>query len=118
MERTIRSDLWLDTEQLSNLLISCLGFARELRVAGVDRMNEASAGGLETLILQLVPLVVTQAPFVVAAFFISKKRGVNPWPWTIAASVPVLGIFVGFAFSFVMLATLFERLRDLEDKAS
>jgi len=80
-------------------------------------VNEPSGGGLEAMILQLIPLMLLQGLYAYGAFFILKKRGVNPWPWTLATLVPFVGFFAPPFFIYTMLAALFDRLRDLEAQA-
>lgn len=77
------------------------------------RVELSTSGGL---IAQLFPLILVQVFYAVSAFIISRKRGTNPWPWTVASLIPVLGLFAGAIFPYVMLAALFDRIRALEGK--
>jgi len=83
-----------------------------------ERFNEgifelSTSGGL---IAQLFPLIFAQVFYAVSAFIISRKRGTNLWTWTVASLIPVLGLFAGAVFSYVMLAALFDRIRALEGR--
>lgn len=81
-------------------------------------MNDASAGGLEAIILQILPVMVIQCFYAIGAFVISKKRGVNPWPWTVVSLVPFIGLIAVPVFLYVMLGAIFDRLRALEGKSA
>ena len=83
----------------------------------VDNMNDVSAGGLEATTLQMLPIMLVQVFYAWGAFGILRKRGVNPWPWTLASLIPGIGIFVVPVFLYWMLGAIFDRLRALEGKS-
>jgi hypothetical protein len=79
-------------------------------------MNDANAVGLEAMILQILPVMVIQCFYAIGAFVISRKRGVNPWPWTLVSLVPFVGLIAVPVFLYAMLGAIFDRLRALEGK--
>jgi hypothetical protein len=72
---------------------------------------------MEATILQFVPIMIICVVYAVIVFIIAKKRGINPWIWTITTLIPVIGIFVAAVFMLLSFLSVFDRLSTLEAQA-
>lgn len=76
-----------------------------------------AVGGVEAMIIQMVPITILSIIYAVVIFVIARKRGVNPWPWTIGTLVPFVGaIIVGPIFMLLSFLSVFDRLNVLEKR--
>lgn len=64
----------------------------------------------------LVTYLILGIIYAVLVFIIARKRRVNPWPWTIASLVPILGIIVAAVFYFLSFLSVLDRLNALENR--
>jgi hypothetical protein len=67
--------------------------------------------------MQLVPGIVLGLVYAVVVFVIAQKRKINPWGWTIATLVPLLGLLVAAVFFIVTLLSILDRLDTLEARS-
>jgi hypothetical protein len=67
------------------------------------------------LILPLLAYLVPAAFYGPVVFMVARKQGINPWPWTIAALIPYLGILLAGIFLLLTLLSVLDRLNALED---
>jgi len=63
---------------------------------------------MPSLILGLIYAAIT--------YIIAKKRGVNPWPWTLGSLVPIAGLIVAGVFYLKSFLSVFDRLKALEGR--
>jgi hypothetical protein len=70
------------------------------------------------MMMQLLPSIILGALYAWIVYVIARKRGINPWPWTIAALVPILGLIVAAVFYLLSFLSVLDRLNDLEQKAT
>lgn len=68
-------------------------------------------------IIQMVPAVVLGLIYAAVVFVVARKRHINPWGWTIAAAVPVIGLIVAAVFWLLTLFSILDRLNRLEAEA-
>lgn len=69
-------------------------------------------------IMQLVPTFVVGLVYAAVVFVVARKRGLNPWGWTIGAVVPLVGIFVSAVFMLLTFLSMLDRLNALEEKTA
>lgn len=75
------------------------------------------AGGAEAMILQFLPLTILSLIYAFVVYVIARKRGLNPWLWTIGTVVPLVGvIIVGPLFLLLSFLSVFDRLNALETR--
>ena len=70
--------------------------------------------GTTGLLIQLFPLIFMGAIYAVVVFFTARKRGVNPWPWTVASLIPAIGLIVSGVFMLLSWFAILDRLNRLE----
>lgn len=68
------------------------------------------------LLMQILPLLIWQFIFAVIVFVVARKRGVNPWIWTIATLIPGIGMVIYLVFSLLTWLSILDRLNALEGK--
>jgi hypothetical protein len=73
-------------------------------------MNEPA----EATASQLMPAIMLGVIYAFIVFIVARKRGVNPWPWTIAALVPVFGLLISALFMLLTFLSVLDRLNRLE----
>jgi hypothetical protein len=74
-----------------------------------------ASSGVEDMIIQLVPITILAIIYAIVVFIIARKRGINPWPWTIGSVVPFVGqIIVAPVFLLLSFLSVFDRLNALE----
>ena len=72
----------------------------------------AAAGG--AAIFGLFVYVVLGIVYAAIVYVIARKRRVNPWPWTIATLIPVIGILIAAIFYLLSFLSVLDRLNKLE----
>jgi hypothetical protein len=82
----------------------------------MDPSDQAAAAGSAVGVL-FVYLVIGVI-YAVIVYVIARKRRVNPWPWTIGALIPGIGLLVSAVFYLLTLFSVLDRLNALEDKAT
>jgi ATP/ADP translocase len=71
---------------------------------------------MDDLLLQLLPSLVIGFIYAVLVFIVARKRRVNPWGWTIATLIPVVGLLVSAVFFFLTFLSVLDRLNALEGR--
>ena len=72
----------------------------------------------ENIFIQLIPSIVLGVIYAAVVFVIARKRGVNPWGWTIATLVPLIGLLVSAVFFLTTLLSSLDRLNALEGRSA
>ena len=70
--------------------------------------------GSQSAIIQFIPVTIVGLIYAVIVFVVARKRRLNPWPWTIAAVVPVFGVFVSGLYFLLTFLSVLDRLNSLE----
>ncbi len=66
--------------------------------------------------IELLPMLVLGTLYALVVFLIARKRGVNPWVWSIATLVPFFGLIVAAVFMVLTLLSVLDRLSVLESR--
>lgn len=72
----------------------------------------------ENMIIQFIPSMVLGVIYAAIVFVVARKRGVNPWGWTIATLVPLIGLLVSAVFFLTTLLSILDRLNILESRSA
>ena len=75
------------------------------------------SGGPQDFLIQMIPTLILGAIYAWTVFVIARKRGINPWGWTIASLVPILGLIVAGVFYLLSFLAVLDRLNALEGRA-
>ena len=67
--------------------------------------------------LQLMPTFIVGLIYAAIVYVVARKRGLNPWGWTLGALIPVFGIIVSAVFMLLTFLSMLDRLNALEGKA-
>ena len=70
--------------------------------------------GSQAAIIQFIPIMIIGLIYAVIVFMVARKRRLNPWPWTIAAVIPLVGVFVSGLFLLLTFLSVLDRLNALE----
>ncbi len=68
------------------------------------------------LIIQMIPAMTLGLIYAALTFVMARKRRINPWPWTIGALIPFIGIIVSAVFFFTTMLSMLDRPNALEDQ--
>ncbi|RAK57256.1 hypothetical protein [Phenylobacterium deserti] len=80
--------------------------------------SSTSPAAGDALVVQLLPLIILSIIYASVVYVIARRRGVSPWPWTIGALVPGLGVFVVTPiFMLLSFLSVLDRLNALEGAA-
>ncbi|MCR5878105.1 hypothetical protein [Phenylobacterium sp. J367] len=79
-------------------------------------MEDGTPGTGADQVIQFIPMMTLGLIYAVIVFVIARKRGVNPWPWTIATLVPAIGLIVAGVFYLLSFLSVLDRLNALEGK--
>ena len=69
---------------------------------------------MESQLIQLAPMMVLGVVYAIVVFIVARKRGINPWIWTIATLIPVIGFIVSGVFFLLTFLSMLDRLNALE----
>lgn len=69
---------------------------------------------MQDAIIQLAPVTLLGAIYAVIVFVVAKKRGINPWLWTIGSFIPIIGWLVSGIFLLLTFLSMLDRLNELE----
>ncbi|WP_157223713.1 hypothetical protein [Caulobacter sp. AP07] len=69
---------------------------------------------MEAQMIQFMPMIVLSLFYVAIVYVIARKRGINPWGWTIGTLVPGVGLVVSAIFFFLTFLSVLDRLNALE----
>ncbi len=70
--------------------------------------------GAQSAIVQFIPIMIIGLVYAVIVFVVAGKRRQNPWPWTIAAVIPLIGVFVSGLYLLLTFLSVLDRLNALE----
>jgi hypothetical protein len=82
----------------------------------MDPADQAAAAGSAVFVL-FVYLIIGVI-YAIIVYVIARKRRVNPWPWTIGALIPGIGLLVSAVFYLLTIFSVLDRLNVLEDKST
>ncbi|WP_340646716.1 hypothetical protein [Phenylobacterium sp.] len=66
------------------------------------------------MIIQFIPSIILGILYAIVVFLVARKRRINPWGWTIATLIPIIGLVVAAVFFCVTLLSILDRLNGLE----
>jgi hypothetical protein len=72
---------------------------------------------VESQLVQLAPMMVLGLIYAAIVFIVARKRGVNPWVWTIATLLPGVGLIVSGIFFLLTFFSVLDRLNALEQNS-
>ncbi|WP_411286994.1 hypothetical protein [Phenylobacterium sp.] len=75
------------------------------------------SGGPQDFLIQMIPTLILGVIYAWTVFVIARKRRINPWGWTIASLVPILGLIVAGVFYLMSFLAVLDRLNALEGRA-
>jgi hypothetical protein len=65
---------------------------------------------MQDMIIQFIPVTILGLVWAFPVYKTSKKRGVNPWPWTIACCIPIIGAIAVPVFWVTTIMSILDRL--------
>ncbi|MGH1557333.1 hypothetical protein ACRAWD_04860 [Caulobacter segnis] len=71
---------------------------------------------IQSIIIQLMPVLIVCSVYAVIVYVVAKKRGINPWGWVIGTLVPVVGLFVAGIFMLLSFLSILDRVNELETR--
>lgn len=71
----------------------------------------------DNLLIQLIPAIIFSLVYAVIVYAVARRRRLNPWPWTIATLIPVIGMIVAGVFLLLSFLSVLDRLNALEAAA-
>lgn len=71
----------------------------------------------DNLLIQLIPAIIFSLIYAVIVYAVARRRRLNPWPWTIATLIPVIGMIVAGVFLLLSFLSVLDRLNALEAAA-
>lgn len=70
----------------------------------------------DNLLIQFIPAVIFSVIYAAIVYAIARRRRINPWVWTIATLVPIIGMIVSWVFLLLSFLSVLDRLNALEDE--
>ena len=64
----------------------------------------------QDMLIQFIPASILGLVWAIPVYKTCRKRGVNPWPWTLACVVPVLSLFILPIFWVTTIMAILDRL--------
>ena len=71
----------------------------------------------QDMIIQFLPASILGLIWAVPVYKTCKKRGVNPWLWTLACLVPVVSLITVTVFWVTTIMSILDRLNAVQPEA-